>query len=173
MEQKAAMQFKGRYDFTLTRADGTVEEWTDFNLIPNEGLNLFLNTMLNGATQSANWYVGLCEGVGYTPTSAVTASGVTNIVDAGTETTTYTDGVSTTTRPQVTFPTSTTMSSAATDAVFSINATKTITAVFITNVATKSSKTGTLLSAAAISPNRAVQSGDSLTVRFSITAASV
>lgn len=156
----------GVYHGQLIREGEIVDEWTDKNLVVNEGLNSMLDIMFHGSTQITTWYVGLFEG-NYTPVATVTAA---TIASAATETTAYTQG----TRPEFVeaAAASQSITNSANRATFTFNDTKTIYGAFLVSSSTKSGTTGTLFSAARFASSKAVVSGDELLLTYTFTAAS-
>lgn len=157
----------GQYQGTIIRDGKVIDEWTDTNLVVNEGLDALINIMFDAATQITAWYLGLFEG-NYTPVATVTAA---TIASASTETTAY----ASTTRPAyVAVPSSGQMeTNAASRASFVFNASKTIYGAFMISNATKSSTAGTLFSAARFSASKSVVNGDELLLTYQFNASSV
>ena len=157
----------GLFHGQIIRRGRVVDEFTDANLVVNEGLNSLLNIMFNGATQIPTWYLGIFEG-NYTPVAGIAAA---TIVAASTECTAYTNA----TRPEYVEAASSAQSTtnSANRASFVFNATKTIYGAFLTSASAKSATTGTLFSAARFSTSKAVESGDELLLTYTFTAASV
>lgn len=157
----------GQYECQIIRDGKVIDEWTDKNLVVNEGLNKLLNVMFNGDTAVGTWYCGIFEG-NYTPTSSVTAA---TIASASTESTAYTSA----TRPEYVEVASTAQSitNSASRASFVFNATKTIYGAFLVSTNTKSGTSGVLFSAARFSSSKAVESGDELLLTYTFTASSV
>jgi hypothetical protein len=157
----------GFYHGQIVRDGEVIEEFTDHNLVVNEGLNSVLNVYLAAATQITAWYLGIFEG-NYTPVSTVTAATITA---ASTESTAYSE----TTR-QVFSPAaaaSQSITNSASRATFTFNATKTIYGAFLVSNSTKSGTTGTLFSAAKFASAKSVVSGDQLLLTYTFTASSV
>lgn len=157
----------GRYDGQIIRNGEVIEEFTEYNLVTNEGLNSILNVYFMGSTQLTSWFMGCFEG-NYTPVATLTAA---NIASASTECTAYTSS----TRPTFTPATATAQSitNAASRASFVFNATKTIYGAFVISNNTKAGTTGTLFSAARFSTARPVESGDELLLTYTFNASSV
>lgn len=137
------------------------------NLIPTEGLNYMLGTALTGVTQYLTWYIALFEG-NYTPVAGVTAA--TFPTDA-TESTAYNEVNRVTWVPGAISAGS--VDNSASQAMFTMNATKTIYGIAQTSVATKSAVTGTLMSVARFAAAKAVVATDVLSVTSTISATSV
>lgn len=159
---------KGTYVLECRQPDGTLR-WAETidNTVVNVGLQDMNTKYFKGASYTAAWYLGLIQG----PGSGVTiAAGDTLATHAGwTESTAYSGS-----RPAVTFGTATTanpsvIDNTASPSVFNINGTATIAGAFLCNAASGTS--GILFSAAkAQSPgDRAVYSGDILTVTYSFS----
>lgn len=131
------------------------------NLVTNAGLNDILDKYFKGSTYTAAWYVGL-KGTG----SA--AAGDTLASHAGwSEITAYTGN-----RKALTLGTvaSQSVDNSASKASFAINGSATVFGGFTASVDTGTS--GTLYGAADFSSSRAVESGDTLEVTVTLTAAS-
>jgi hypothetical protein len=157
----------GRYDGQLIRNGEIIEEFSDSNIVVNEGLNNILSVMFNGGTQTTTWYVGIFEG-NYTPVASVTAA---TVATAATESTAYTSS----TRPEYVeaAPSGQSITNTASRASFVFNATKTIYGAFLISSSTKSGTTGVLFSAARFSSAKAVESGDELLLTYTFNASSV
>lgn len=157
----------GEYHGQIIRDGKIIDDWTDHNLVVNEGLDALLNIMFFAQTQITAWYLGLFEG-NYTPVATVTAATITA---AATETTAYVS----TTRPVYTAVASSGQSetNAAARASFVFNATKTIYGAFMVSNATKSSTAGKLFSAAQFAASKSVVSGDELLLTYTFNASSI
>ena len=157
---------EGQYDGILLRDGVVIEEFSDKNMVVNQGLNSILNIMFNGATQITQWYLGLFEG-NYTPVATVTAA---SIASAATECTAYTSA----TRPVYNEAASTLQSTtnSASRASFVFDATKGVYGAFLISSDVKSGTAGTLFSAARFSTTKNVESGDELLLTYTFTAAS-
>lgn len=159
------IRFAGKYGVEIIR-NGISLGYEEFsNIVVNEGLNHILNVVFNGASQVATWYLAPFEG-NYTPLATDTAA---TIVASSTECTAYTES----TRQAFVEVTSTAQSTtnSASRATFTFNATKTIYGAFLASVSTKSSTSGTLISAAKFSTSKVVDSTDQLLLTYTITAA--
>ncbi len=164
--QDHTIQMRGVYEGIILRAGKVIDRFRDINLVVNEGLNHILNVEFNGATQVTTWYLSVFEG-NYTPVAGLTAA---TYVAASTECTAYADS----NRPTYVEAASTAQSltNSASRGSFVFNATKTIYGAALLSVATKSSGSGTLFSAARFSTSKAVESGDELLLTYTFTAAS-
>lgn len=156
----------GRYDCQIVRDGKVIDEWSQENLVVNEGLNALLNVMFNASTQITTWYCGLFEG-NYTPVASVTAA---TISSASTELTAYVAA----TRPEYNEAASSAQSTtnSANRANFVFNATKTVFGAFLISSSVKNSTTGTLFSAARFATSKSVESGDELLLTYTVVAAS-
>lgn len=156
----------GVFTYQHFREGVLIDEWSDPNLVTNEGLNSLLGIMFHADTQLTSWYVGLFEG-NYTPVATDTAA---NIASNATETTAYTG----TTRPAYTVAAASgqSVTNAASTANFTFNATKTIYGGFVISDNTKSGTTGKLFCASRFTTSRAVVSGDQMLVTYALSAAS-
>lgn len=155
------------YRFEARDAQGRLK-WVEevHNLVTNVGLDDVLDKYLKGSAYTATWYVGLMSA---TPTPA---AGDTMASHSGwTELTDYTEGARQTLALGAVSGQS--VSNTASKAVFAINATVSIGGAFLVNNSTKGGTTGTLYSAAAFAAgNKGLDSGDTLSVTVTATAAS-
>jgi len=164
-------QATGVYHVECHDKDGNLKWQADSkNLVVNVGLKYMAGTALDGTTTRITaWFLGLITGPG---SGTTFANADTLSSHAGwTEATPYAG-----TRPAATFVTATTanpsvVTNSASVAVFSINATATVGGAFLCSVNTGTS--GTLFSAADFgSPgDRAVVSGDTLSVTYTFSLA--
>lgn len=162
----AGVEVIGQYHGQLVRGGEVIDEFTDSNLVVNEGLNALLDIMFHNSTQIGTWYLGLFEG-NYTPVASLTAATVTA---NATETTAYDE----TTRPAFNeaAASSQSITNTANRATFTFNATKTIYGAFLVSSSAKSGTSGTLFSAARFSSSKAVVDDDQLLLAYTFTAAS-
>lgn len=155
------------YTVELVRPDGVViDREVTHNLMPEEGLNHVLNTVLKGGAQVSNWFVGLYEG-NYTPVDGDTMAA---FPAAATETTAYTS----VTRVAWTGGTvdNGVVDNTAVRAEFTFSADKTVYGGFMSSVSSKGSGAGTLLSAVRFGSPKVVESGGILRVTAGFTMAS-
>jgi hypothetical protein len=158
---------QGQYDCQIIRDGKVIDEWTEKNLVVNEGLNALLGIMFNASAQITTWYCGIFEG-NYTPVATVAAA---NIASASTECTAYVAS----TRPEYVeaAPSSQSITNSANRASFVFNATKTVYGAFLISSNVKNGTTGTLFSAARFATAKGVESGDELLLTYTFTASSV
>lgn len=158
---------QGRYDCQIIRNGKVIDEWSEKNLVVNEGLNSLLNVMFNASAQITTWYTGIFEG-NYTPVATVAAA---NIASASTECTAYTSS----TRPeyQEAAASGQSITNSANRSSFVFNATKTVYGAFLVSTNVKNGTTGTLFSAARFATAKSVESGDELLLTYTFTASSV
>lgn len=153
----------GVYDTLHYRKGDLIGHDLASNIVTTEGLNHFLAATVGGATQVSPWYVALFEG-NVTPAASLTAATFTATT---TECTAYDEAT------RVAYvegsPASGAVDNGASRAEFTINATKTIYGGALLSVSTKSSTSGTLLSAARFASSRAVVDDDILSVKFTLT----
>lgn len=156
------------YTFECYDKDGNLK-WKDenHNTVVNVGLDDVLDKYFKGSAYTAGFYVGLTDG---TPT---VAAGDTMASHAGwVEVTAYTEGA----RQTLTLGSvsSQSVSNTASKATFSINANTTVIGgAFLCTNSTKGGTTGTLYGAAALSAgDKSLDSGDTLQVTVTLTAAS-
>jgi hypothetical protein len=157
----------GEYHGQIVRGGEVIDEWTDKNLVTNEGLNSLLDIYFNGGTQITTWYIGLFEG-NYTPVATVTAATITA---ASTECTAYDEA----TRQAFdeAAAASQSITNSASKATFTFNATKTIYGAFLVSASAKSATSGTLFSAARFGSSKSVVDDDQLLLTYTFTASSV
>lgn len=152
----------GKFMVTCRDSDGSIR-WEDGfpNLVVTTGKNDLLNKYFLGSSYTATFFVGL-KGTG-TALAADTMASHTSWSEIS--------GYSNATRPAFSPASSTAGSStnSASAAVFNINATNTVAGCFITTNSTVGGTTGTLFSAADFASTRAVLSGDTLSVTYTIS----
>lgn len=139
-------------------------KWADgfHNLVVTAGLNKVLDATFKTGLTTPAWFVGL-KLVG------TVAAGDTMASHAGwTESSAYSEANRQAFTPGAIAAGS--VDNSAAKAVFSINATATITGAFLSDSNTKGGTTGTLYGAGDFSASRAVLSGDTLNVQVTITA---
>ena len=167
-----AASAKGVYKIQCRDKDGNLKwEAESKNLVVNVGLQDMNAQYFTGSSYTAAWYLGLYgAGASNTPAASDTMAS-----HAGwTEITPYSNA----NRPACTFGTPSTANpsvatNSASAATFNINATATVGGAFLVNNSTKGGSTGTLYSAADFSSpgDRAVVSGDTLTVTYTLSLA--
>ena len=152
----------GKFIVTCRDAEGNIR-WEDGfpNLVVTTGKNDLLNKYFLGSAYTAAFFVGL-KGTG------TIAAGDTMASHAGWSEIT---GYSNATRPAFSPASSTAGSStnSASPATFNINASNTIAGCFITTSSTVGGTAGILFSAADFASSRAVLSGDTLTVTYTVS----
>lgn len=136
------------------------------NLIPTEGLDYLLNTALLGAAQQAAWYIALFEG-NYTPVAGVTAA---TFPAAATESTAYAEANRVPWTPGAVAAGA--VSNAASKAVFTMNAAKTIYGIAQSSANAKGAVTGVLVSVARFAAAKVVEAGDVLNVTSTLSVTS-
>jgi hypothetical protein len=129
------------YDIEVVHRGFVIARERAHNLMPVEGLNHILSTVIGGGTQVGTWYVGIFEG-NYTPLLTDTAA---TFPALATECTAYDE---TTRREFVDGAVAGgAVNNSASRAEFTSNADKTIYGGFIASASGKGATTGTLLSA--------------------------
>lgn len=136
------------------------------NLIVNVGLNYLLDSAISAATVVTTWYVGLIDG-----SSPTIAAGNTMSSHAWTENVAYSESV------RQTFvdagASSQSLTNSASPALFTCNTnSQTIGGCFLTSNSTKSGTTGTLFSAKAFSSAKALDSSDTISCTYTLSATS-
>lgn len=155
-----------RYDVECVGSDGIIK-WRDgfLNMVVDTGLNDVLDKYFKGAAYTAAHYVGL-KLVG------TVEAGDTMASHAGwAESSVYTEG----TRPVLTLGSvaSKSVDNSASVAVFSINATATITGCFLSGDSTKGGTSGLLYGGGDFPASKSVEAEDTLNVTLTLTSAAV
>lgn len=153
------------YEVECRDKDGNLK-WTETvkNLVTNAGLDDMLDKYLKGSAYTAAWYVGL-KGTG------TIAAGDTSASHAGwSEITAYSESV----RQALTLGTVSgqSVTNSASKAVFTINGAATVAGAFVIANSTKGGTTGILWGVANFTASRSVDTGDTLSVTVTSTAAS-
>jgi hypothetical protein len=166
-ELKTGAAFKHQYVFEARdKDDNLLWEETVFNLTVNEGLNDILNRYWKGSSYTAAHYIGL------TGNSPTVAAADTLASHAGwTEVTAYSES----NRQALTLGTvaAQSVNNSASKATFTINDDGVdIGGAFVATNNTKGGTTGVLVGGAALSANRTLNTGDTLTITVTATAAS-
>ena len=166
----AAIRAGGMFTVQCHDSEGNLK-WEDkkHNLVVNAGLKFMNDTFFIGSGYGAAWYIGL-YGAAASNNPAATDTMSSHI--GWTEVTAYTLG----TRPVATFAAATNAdpsvaTTAASPAVFTMNATTTVGGAFLTTGSAKGGTAGTLFSAADFSApgDRSVISGDTLTITYTFS----
>ena len=152
-------------------------KWVEnvFNLVTSEGLDDLLDKYFKGSTYTAGFFVGLVDNENFNQLAATDdAAGITTGVPSSAtnlwkEHTAYTEG----TREALTLGSvsGASVDNSASKASFSINATDTLYGAFVITNSTKGGTTGVLYGVAAFSSTRNVESGDTVNVTVTLTAA--
>jgi hypothetical protein len=152
---------KGVFKAVCLTADGHVR-WEDEipNLVVTVGKNDLLDQYFRGSAYTAAFFVGLKSAGSINAADTMSSKSWTDITD-----------YSNATRPAFTAAVAAAGSTdnSASPAVFNINGTATVGGCFITTNNTKGGTTGVLFSATDFSVARAVLSGDTLTVTYTIS----
>lgn len=149
-------------------ADGQVtDSETIHNLMPVEGINHVLNTVLKGGSQVTSWFVGVFEG-NYTP---LTTDTMAAFPAASTESTAY----AASTRPAFVGGTvaAGVLDNSASKAEFAFNATKTVYGGFISSASAKGGTSGVLLSAVRFAAPKSLDSSSTLRITAGFTMTSL
>lgn len=159
----------GVYRAQHVRHGEVIDEFEFDNIITNQGLNYLLGAGLTGVTPVTIWYIAPFQG-NYVPVATDTAA---TIVANATETTAYTSS----TRVQwIGVQATQQATNSASLATFTFNGgTLTIYGAFMISSSSKSSVSGTLLSAAQFATPRVVSgaSGDQLLFTYTLVASSI
>lgn len=166
MMSKAHFGFE--YRFECFGPDGKLKwEFTEHNLLPNEGRDYILHAALLTGPTFGSWFIGLYEG-SYVPQVTDTMA---TFVAAATETTAYSE----TTRGAL-VPDALSGGvyiNGASPATFTFTAAKTIRGGFISSGSVKGGTTGVLLSAVLATSPKTVAVGDQLRVTAGVALATV
>jgi hypothetical protein len=163
---KTDFKVGGIFEVQCFGPDGELK-WKDTakNTVTNEGLDTILNLLLKTTANIDPWYIGLTDG---TPTPAA-ADQLTGIHAGWVEVTAYTEAV----RQEFEDGALSSQSCAntASKASFAINATTTIGGAFLASSATTGANGLLFCVAAFTGGDKAPDSGDTLEVTYTITAA--
>lgn len=168
---QCAVTAKSNWEWEHYRDGKLIDQWTDTNLITNEGLDEILDVMFSSATQITSWYVAIFED-DYTP-----IAGNTYATPGYTESSAYSEG----TRPAWSEGgvSSQSITNSASKATFTINATKTIYGASLVGGGTAASTKGdtagggTLYASSKFGVAKAVESSDVLKVTITINSSDV
>ncbi|MCP4149798.1 MAG: hypothetical protein GY757_18785 [bacterium] len=163
-------KFGGKFTFECYDKKGNLK-WKEVtkNLVTNEGLDHILDVILHAATQITTWYLAPFE------TNTTILATHTYAVPGYTESTAYSEG--TRQEYEEAAASSQSITNSANKASLSINATKTMYGAALVgggSAATTKGNTaggGTLLCAAQFSSAKAVESGDTLEITYTVSAA--
>jgi hypothetical protein len=163
---RAIVKFRNTYVFECRDKFGNLK-WREevHNLVTTEGLNDALTQHLKGSNYTAAWFVGLYGGTG-----TLNAADVMSSHAGWTEVVAYSE----TYRQTLTLGTASagSISNTASKAVFTMNGAYTAKGGFVVAEHTKSGTTGVLYGEAAFSADRSGDTGDTITVTVTLTAAS-
>jgi len=163
---KAGIKFQGHFRAELVRDGRIVAVREGRNAVVDEGINSILNIMFHAAAQVTTWYIGL---LGDTDLADLLATDTMASHPNWTENQSYTE----LTRQEWTEDAAASKSISNTTLVsFSINATTTISGIFVVSDNTKGGATGTLWATGLfVEGDVSAQSGDTLNVTYTITGA--
>jgi hypothetical protein len=155
-------KFETHYEVECRDSDGNVRWSENFhNLVVTAGLNKLLDATFKTGLTTPAWFVGL-KLVG-----TVVAGDVMSSHAGWAESSAYSEATRQAFTPGAVAAGS--VDNSAAKAIFSINASATITGCFLTDSSTKGGTTGVLYGAGDFSASRAVLSGDTLTVQVTIS----
>lgn len=157
---RASVTAHGAYVHNINGMD----ERTDSNMIPDEGMHYMLDVSINNGTKIAAWYLGLYS-TNYTVTSALTG---TNWNSSVTEITAYDEAARPAFTPASFGSTDTAISNVSSKAVFTMSGTETIYGCVLVQTAAKSTYTAKLLSASTFSAGRAVVDNDVFNLGYTV-----
>lgn len=162
MEKNLKMSYSGVYTIIIKDKNGNIKATEEHNIIPDEGLALFL---ANGIL-ATNLYIGLYANV----FSADSTTVMSTFLTSASEIITYNE----TSRPIWNkVMTGKSASSVLNRAVFTFNATTIVKGGFITTNSVKNSNAGALCSSVLIGTAKTVDAGDTMEVGYTLTTGSV
>lgn len=140
------------------------------NLVTTQGLNDVLTKYFKGSSYTAAWFMGLVNAAGFSAFAAGDTAGQIGGSNGWAEATAYSETV----RQTVTLGTASagSIDNSASKCVFTFNGTVTIHGAFLASSSTKSGTSGILYGEAALTADRSMLSGDTLTIQVTLTAAS-
>lgn len=163
---------RGEYEHWITGYES--EAAIDHNIIPDEGLNHFLNVVLKGpagdGTQITSWYLMLHSGSG-TPTNALTAANydaTLNEIVSGTEG--YSEATRVAWAGDAVDTVNTEVINSTTPATFTIVTASSlaVNGAGLVSVSTKGSTSGVLLSAGKFSATRNLSDTDEFNLKYKV-----
>lgn len=152
------------YQGELVDARGDVlRSFTDFNIIPQAGINHIVGLLRGTTGVLAPWYVGVYEG-NYVPNSGTTSA---DLQSSAQESVAYTQG----SRPEWndSYDGVQLISNLSDKTEFTFSAAKRLYGGFLASIGTKGSNTGVLLSIARFSTPQDIPAGSTLRLGLSIT----
>lgn len=154
---------KFKYDFELLRDGEIIDAWTDFNLVPDLGVDYLAQAMFGDTTPIGTFYVGLFQN-NYLPTSGDTSAILPGAIGEFV-------GYSGATRPMWNrvYDSAGTISNTASRATFAVTADQRLYGGFLISTSDKGGSTGLLLSIARFSSPRDVYAGATLQVTAGLT----
>lgn len=163
---RTTLKLCGLYEITCRNPDGSAA-WRDkvWNTIVTAGLTDLLSAVFNGGTQKTSWYMSLINNTSF---DQITVDDTMSSHAGWQELTTYSGG----SRKQWTpLSVSSGIIINTSPIQFVMTAAAVIKGFFITSDSTLSGTSGILMSAASFTTARTVQSGQSLTVKYTLRAA--
>jgi hypothetical protein len=158
-----------KYKFECFDTLGNLKwDFTENNMIPDEGRDYILNVALLGGSQFSSWYIGLYEGAH----SPATGDNMSAFPATATEiTTAYSESTRVLIVPDAL--TNGVYVNGAAPATFTFTAAKTVRGGFISSGSVKGGTTGVLLSAVLASSPKTVAAGESLRVTAGLSLVTV
>ena len=164
--ENSHLAFGFEYVVETVREGVVIEREVVKNLVPVEGMDHILSTVLKSGVQVPTWYVGLFKG-DYTPSSTDT---MLSLPSAATEATEYSGGVRRPFTPGAVAGGA--VSSGVNRSVFEATAPVTVYGGFLSSSSVRGGTTGTLLSVVRFSTPKVLENGSELRVSAGITLAS-
>ena len=153
-----------RYDCEIIKPSGEIEQFTDYNLLPQVSIDHIVGLLRgDGTVPISSWFLGVYSG-NYVPTRGVTSADLPGVVGEAT-------GYSQATRPawQNSYDDVAVVDNISNRAVFTFTAPTTLYGAFIVSSSTKAGGTGVLLSIARFNTPKTMDVGTQFSVAAGIT----
>ena len=158
------LKLRGMFNIEHYRDGVKIETYQFHNDIVTQGKNSVLDIMFRAQTQITSWYFGLVNNSGF---SAFDSTDVMSSHSGWTEFTSYDEATRVAWSPAAASSGSISNSSTSD---FSINASGTLKAIFVTSGSAKSGTTGTLWSTCAFAGTVSIVNGDLLKITYTVNA---
>jgi len=164
-----SLKIGGIFNYEHIRNGEVIDNWSEPNIVVDEGLNYILGAGMAGSSALTNWYVGIFKN-NYNPVSADVIATFPGSGVAGECTTEYNES----NRPAWTTAgvSSKTITNTASPAVFTFNTPVLIYGGFLTSSNIKAGLTGKLAAASKFSSVRSMIVSDVLNVTYTLSIAS-
>lgn len=164
MHEGQAVKLKGRYKFELIRDGKVIDEWSEDNIVVNQGLDHILGVEFAQVAQVQTWYISLFKN-NYVPVATDTANSIG--ANAG-ECTTFGQ----TRQPFTVVEAAQQATNSASPASFTFTGPDNVTGAFLVSAQAVGSQQGVLFSAIGFQAARAVLANDQLAISYTVGAAS-